>query len=122
MTVHTFAFCVLRARVGNCVDIPFVCKLSLYEMCMHVNSCTKKNTIACEVIVIQSSRGCKVLEKHCGLHGDGADFFIIITIIIISHSSRERLVWRCSDISFEKWERDLMKVNGGMREEKEMGG
>lgn len=37
--------CVVRARVGNCVDVPFMCKLSLYEMCMHVNSCTKKRQL-----------------------------------------------------------------------------
>lgn len=47
--------------------------------------------------------------------------FIIIIIIIISHSSRERLVWRYSDIMFEKWEEDLMKANGDMRKEKSDG-
>lgn len=44
--------------------------------------------------------------------------FIIIIIIVISHSSWKRSVWRYSDIMFEKWEKDLMKANGDMRKEK----
>lgn len=44
--------------------------------------------------------------------------FIIIIIIVISHSSRKRPVWRYSDIMFEKWEKDLMKANGDTRKEK----
>lgn len=44
--------------------------------------------------------------------------FIIIIIIILSHSSRDRLVWRYSNIMFEKWEKGLMKANKGMRKEK----
>ena len=48
--------------------------------------------------------------------------FIIIIIIIISHSSREQLVWRYSDIMLEKWEKDLIKAKGGMFQEKSADG